>query len=155
MTRAGFSVHIAQRDSDAYIALAERSGLTARDCLAMATILDATDGPAAALTWTERGLGIEDSYDLRAKHRQLLTVLGRHDEAIQHEWSHFTQAPTIYSYQTLLGLVPGAARATWHDRAVQAAVQSRARYRTCFRSWSIRGRPRVLPALSASAPTTT
>lgn len=80
--------------------------------------------PAAALTWTERGLGIETSYDLRAKHRELLTVLGRHDEAIQNEWSHFTQVPTIYSYQTLMELVPETARATWHDRAIEAAVQS-------------------------------
>jgi hypothetical protein len=29
-------------------------------------------------------------------------VLGRHDEAIQNEWSHFIQVPTIYSYQTLM-----------------------------------------------------
>jgi hypothetical protein len=31
--------------------LAERSGLTAKDCLAPATILAAKDDPAAALTW--------------------------------------------------------------------------------------------------------
>ncbi len=80
--------------------------------------------PAAALTWTERGLGIETSYDLRAKHRELLTVLDRHDEAIQNEWSHFTQVPAICSYQTLMELVPETARATWYDRAIEAAVQS-------------------------------
>ena len=118
------AVYIAERDAGAYIALAERSGLTAMDCFAMAAILAAKDDPAAALTWTERGLGIETSYDLRAKHRELLTVLGRHDEAIQNEWSHFTQVPTIYSYQTLMELVPEAERATWHDRAIEAAVQS-------------------------------
>jgi Family of unknown function (DUF6880) len=118
------AVYIAQRDAGAYIALAERSGLTAKDCLAMATILAAKDDPAAALTWTERGLGIETSHDLRAKHRELLTVLDRHDEAIQNEWSHFTQTPTIYSYRTLMELVPETARAAWHDRAIEAAVQS-------------------------------
>jgi hypothetical protein len=118
------AVYIAQRDADAYIALAERSGLSAKDCLAMAAILSAKDDPAAALTWTERGLGIETSYDLRAKHRELLTALGRHDDAIQNEWSHFTQVPTIYSYQTLIELVPEAERATWHDKAIEAAVQS-------------------------------
>jgi len=42
------AVYIAQRDAGAYIALAERSGLTAKDCLAMATILAAKDDPAAA-----------------------------------------------------------------------------------------------------------
>jgi hypothetical protein len=118
------AVYIAQRDADAYIALAERSGLTAKDCLAMATILAAKDDPAAALTWTERGLGIDTGYDLRAKQRELLTALGRRDEAIQREWSHFTQVPTIYSYQTLMELVPRTERATWHDNAMEAAVQS-------------------------------
>ena len=44
------AVYIAQRDADAYTALAERSGLTAGDCLAMATILAAKDNPTAALT---------------------------------------------------------------------------------------------------------
>src|ERR1019366_8251150 len=82
------AVYIAERDADAYIALAERSGLTAMDCLAMAAILAAKDDPAAAQTWTERGLGIDASYDLRTKHRELLTALGRHDEAIKNEWSH-------------------------------------------------------------------
>ncbi len=108
------AVCIAQRDADAYISLAERSALTAKDCLAMAAILAAKDDPAAALTWTERGLGIEE----------LLTVLGRRDEAIQNEWSHFTQVPTIYSYQALMELVPQAERATWHDKAIEATVQS-------------------------------
>jgi hypothetical protein len=118
------AVYVAQRDADAYIAMAERSGLSAKDCLAMATILAAKDDPAAALTWTERGLGIEASYDLRAKHRELLTALGRRDEAIQNEWSHFAQVPTIYSYQTLIELVPESARAIWLDKAIEAAVQS-------------------------------
>ena len=118
------AVYTAQRDADAYIALAERRGLTAKDCLAMATILAAKDDPAAALTWTERGLGIETSYDLRVKHRELLTALGRHDEAMRNEWSHFTQVPTIDSYRTLMDLVPQTTRVTWHDRAIEAAVQS-------------------------------
>ena len=34
------------------------------------------------------------------------------------------KVPTIYSYQTLMELVPETARATWHDRAIEAAVQS-------------------------------
>ena len=118
------AVYIAQRDANAYTALAERSGLTAGDCLAMATILAAKDDPTAALTWVERGLRIESSYDLRAKQRELLTALGRRDEAIQREWSHFTQVPTIDSYQTLMELVPGTERASWHDKAMEAAVQS-------------------------------
>ena len=41
------AVYIAQRDADAYTALAERSGLTAGDCLAMATILGPARGPGA------------------------------------------------------------------------------------------------------------
>jgi hypothetical protein len=118
------AVYIAQRDENAYIALAERSGLTAKDCLAMAAILAGKDDPAAALTWTERGLAIDTSYDLRAKQRELLIALGRRDEAIRREWSHFIQVPAIYSYQALMELVSETERATWHDKAIEAAVQS-------------------------------
>jgi len=117
------AVYIAQRDAGAYIALAERSGLTAKDCLAMATILAAKDDPAAALTWTERGLGIETSYDLRSKHRELLTVLGRHDEAIQNEWSTSPRSRPSAATRPSWSWFPRP-RATWHDRAIEAAVQS-------------------------------
>ena len=55
------AVYIARRDADACTALAERSGLTAVDCLAMAAILAAKDDPTTALTWVERGLRIESS----------------------------------------------------------------------------------------------
>ena len=50
-------------------------------------------------------------------------MLDRHDEAIQNEWPHFTQVPAICSYQALMELVPETARATWYDRAIEAAVQ--------------------------------
>jgi hypothetical protein len=117
------AVYTAQRDADAYIALAERSGLSAKDCLAMAAILAAKDDPAAALAWTERGLGIETSYDLRAKRRELLTALGRHDEAIQSEWSHFTRSRPSTATRPSSGWFPRP-RATWHDKTIEAAVQS-------------------------------
>jgi hypothetical protein len=80
--------------------------------------------PHGGTDLVERGLIIGSSYDLRAKQRELLTALGRRDEAIQREWSHFTQAPTIYSYQALMELVPGTERASWHGKAMEAAVQS-------------------------------
>lgn len=108
--------------------------LFSRDCLAMATILTAKDGPTAALTWVERGLRIESSYDLRAKQRELLTALGRRDEAIQREWSRFTQVPAIYSYQALMELVPGTERASWHGRRWRRPFSQTPRYRFCSRS---------------------
>lgn len=95
------AVYIAQRDADAYTALAERSGLTTGDCLALATTLAAKDDPTAALAWVERGLRIESSYDLRAKQRELLTALGRRDEAIQREWSHFTGERHLFEVCTI------------------------------------------------------
>jgi hypothetical protein len=39
-------------------------------------------------------------------------------------WSHFTRLLTICSYQVLMELVPESARAIWHDKAIEAAVQS-------------------------------
>lgn len=106
----------------------------------MTTILAAKDDPTAALTWVERGLRIESSYDLRAKHRELLTALGRRDEALQSEWSHFTQIPAIYSYQTLWGWFPGpSARPDTTSRWRRPFSQT-PRYRFCSRSWSIQRR---------------
>jgi hypothetical protein len=48
---------------------------------------------------------------------------GRRYRVHAYRW-RFTQVPTIYSYQALIGLVPKAARTTWHDKAIEAAVPS-------------------------------
>ncbi len=125
------AVYVARRDARAYIALAEQSGLTAKDCHAVATIFAAKDEKKEALSWVERGLEIDDAephgsfagYDLRELRRTFLVELGRHEEAGQAAWADFVRTPSVYGYNALMELVPAPERATWHEKAIDSAVQ--------------------------------
>jgi hypothetical protein len=124
------AVYAAQQDA-AYIALAEQSGLTAKDCHAVATIFAAKGERTEALSWVEHGLEIDGAephgsfagYDLRELRRTLLIELGRHEEAGQAAWADFVQTPSVYGYNSLMKLVPAPERATWHEKAIDSAVQ--------------------------------
>ena len=52
------AIYLAQRNPVAYEALAEQTGLDARDCLALATIF-APRKPDLALAWVDRGVDLE------------------------------------------------------------------------------------------------
>jgi hypothetical protein len=83
------AVYLAQRKVAAYEALAQETGLTAQDCLALATILVAGK-PSQALEWVERGIDLDRNtphgsaagYDLARLQRELLARLGRGNEAL-------------------------------------------------------------------------
>jgi hypothetical protein len=89
------AIYVAQRDTDSYLALAEETGITAKDCVAVASMFAAEQEHGRALEWVERGfeldaaehLGSFADHDLRDLQRQLLTTLGRHDEAVQAVWA--------------------------------------------------------------------
>jgi hypothetical protein len=53
------ALHLAQKDIDAYVQLAEESGLGAGDCHAIATLLIARRRLEEALSWAERGIEID------------------------------------------------------------------------------------------------
>lgn len=123
------TVYAAQRNVAAYVALAEQTGLTPADCHAIARLLAGRRKLADALTWVERGLGIERStphdsmagYDLRKLKRDLLVKLGRRNEALEAAWADFREHPSRYSYEDLMTYVPRAQRSSWHARAIEAA----------------------------------
>ena len=123
------AIYLAQRNVSAYVAHAERTGLTAADCVAIAKLLAARK-PADALGWVERGRTVEREtqfpsgagYDLDNLHRQLLVKLGRGDQALQAAWADFRKHPSKYSYDDLMKFVPKAERAEWHERAMNAAT---------------------------------
>jgi len=125
------ALYAAQRDADAYIALAEQSGLSARDCHAVATILAAREMTAEALGWAERGIemdradsrGTSAAFDLRELRRDLLVKLGRDEEALQSTWADFGRNPSTYAYHDLMKVVPVKDRASWHEKAIEAAAQ--------------------------------
>jgi hypothetical protein len=123
------TLYAAQKDVAAYIALAEETGLTAQDCHAIAALLAARRKPEEALAWVERGIDLDKktphgsmaSHDLAKLKRELLTKLGRGNEALDAAWADYRQHPSKYSYDDLMKFVPKAERAKWHEKAIDAA----------------------------------
>src|ERR1035437_858715 len=82
------AIYLAQRNMAAYVALAGQTGLTPQDRLALGTLI-ATCKPNEALAWVDRGIAIDReghirstaAYDLDRLQRELLTSLGRGDQA--------------------------------------------------------------------------
>ncbi|HXK37102.1 MAG TPA: hypothetical protein VJ553_05980 [Candidatus Paceibacterota bacterium] len=123
------TIYVAQRNVDAYVALAEETGLTAQDCHAAATLLVSRRKPEEALSWMERGIdiagkaphGSAGDYDLVRLKRMLLDRLGRGGEALEDAWAEYRKHPNKYAYDELMQFVPKAERATWHRKAIEAA----------------------------------
>lgn len=123
------SLYAAQKDLAAYIALAEEIGLEARDCHAIATLLVARRKPEEALAWVERGIDLDKKtphrsmagHDLAKLKRELLTKLGRSNEALAAAWADYREHPSKYTYDDLMKFVPKAERTAWHERAIAAA----------------------------------
>ena len=126
------AVYSRQRDVRAYAALCERSQLSAQDCLAVATMLKTKRNLQEALGWVDRGLAVEQQhphgsiarYDLAKLKRELLTKLGRGDDALEEAWTEFREHPSTFSYQELMRFVPKAERAAWHAKAIDAAERA-------------------------------
>lgn len=122
------AIYLAQRNPAAYEALAEQVGLEPRDCLALATIFVARK-PDLALAWVDRGIEIDRStphgsaagYDLGRLQRDLLTKLGRGDEAIDAAWAEYRKSPSKFSFDDLMKVVPKADRAVRREKALDAA----------------------------------
>ena len=122
------AVYRVQRNIAAYVALAEQTGLKPEDCLAVAKLL-AGRKPKEALAWVERGRGLDGesrfrsgaAYDLDKLYRELLTRLGRQNEALEAAWADFREHPSKFTYDDLMKFVPKGERAEWHEKALDAA----------------------------------
>lgn len=122
------AIYCAQRDIQAYIALTEQTGLKPEDCLAVAKLF-APRKPEEALAWVERGRTLDREkpfrsgavYDLDKLHRELLTRLGRQNEALEAAWADFRKHPSRFTYDDLMKFVPKAERREWHEKALNAA----------------------------------
>ena len=122
-------LHVAQKDVGAYVALAEATGVTSKDCHAVATMLAARRKREEALAWVERGIEIQAtasrsssaSHDLADLRRDLLRRLGRGEEALGSAWADYRRRPSAYSYRDLLKFVPRQDRGAWHEKAIEAA----------------------------------
>lgn len=123
------SLYAAQKDVAAYVALAEETGLAAQDCHAIAALLVKRRKPEEALAWVERGIDLDRKtphgsmagHDLGRLERELLSKLGRGDEALKAAWAHYREHPSKYSYDDLMKFVPKAKRSEWHEKAIAEA----------------------------------
>ena len=121
------TLHAAQNDVAAYIALADETGLTAQDCHAIATLLVGRRKPEEALGWVERGIDLDKQaphasmagHDLAKLKRDLLTKLGRGGEALDAAWADYRAHPSKYTYEDLMKYVPKAEGHTWHEKAIE------------------------------------
>jgi hypothetical protein len=122
------AIYVAHRDPTVYQTLAEQTGLKPKDCLALATMFVSRQ-PGFALERVERGIGLERKtafgsaagYDLGRLRRDLLTRLGRGDEAVGVAWAEYCEHPSKFSFGDLMKVVPKAERVVWRDRALDAA----------------------------------
>ena len=123
------TLYLEQKNLQAYIALAEETGLSAQDCHAVATLLAARRKFADALNWVERGIDLDDKarhgslagYDLAKLKLELLTKLGRAGEALEAAWAEYRKDPNKYTYDDLIRFAPKPERALWHEKAIEAA----------------------------------
>jgi hypothetical protein len=103
------AIYAAQRDVIAYVTLCEETGLSAQDCLAVATAPE-----AEALDWVDRGLALDKEHphgsmaghDLAKTRRELLTKLGRGSDALEEAWAEFREHPSKYTYEELMRSCP-------------------------------------------------
>ena len=124
------TLYAAQRNVAAYVDLTEETSLTAKDCHAIATLLVSKRKPEEALSWVERGFEVDKQtpHGSMARHglaklkRDLLTRLGRGDEALETAWSDYRKHPSAYTYDNLMKYVPKAKRKQWHRKAIEAAT---------------------------------
>ncbi len=107
------AIHVAQRDIQAYIALAEQTELKPEDCLAVGKLFVPRE-PSEALAWVERGRALDRksqfrstaAYDLDKLHRELLSKLGRADEALEAAWADFRKHPSKFTMTISCSLCP-------------------------------------------------
>ncbi len=122
------NLYLTRNNLAAYVALSEKTGLTAKDCHAIATMLVARRKLGEALAWVERGIGYDTNracvdlvgHDLAGLRRTLLSKLGRGGEALESAWAVYRTRPSQYTYDDLMKFVPKVERPVWHEKAMDA-----------------------------------
>jgi tetratricopeptide (TPR) repeat protein len=126
------TIHAAQRDIKAYVAVCEETELLPGDCEVVAKILQARGKIEDALAWVDRGLGGKEterwgrgsSCDLVDMKRSLLKKLGRDEEALESAWQEFVEHPGKFTYEELMKYVPKGKRSFWHEKAMEISAKA-------------------------------
>lgn len=122
------SIYAASRDFKSYISICDETVLLPVDCENLAGMLLSRRKPAEALKWVEKGLEIQSinplhrgsSYKLDTMKRDILTKLGRPEEALSNAWQHFSKHPDEFTHKELLKHIPKQQRSEYHNRVLEA-----------------------------------
>jgi hypothetical protein len=121
------TIYAAGCDLKSYIFICEQTELLPRDCEIIAGLLLSHGKPAEALAWVEKGLKIQEdkrmyrgsSYNLENVKRDILTKLGRSEEALEDAWQNFLNRPHEFSHKELIKYIPKRQRIEWHPRILE------------------------------------
>ncbi|UCE08291.1 MAG: hypothetical protein JSW07_09830 [bacterium] len=122
-------IYVESKDTNAYLALCEKTGTTPRDCENLATLYKAKRKHQDALNWIEKGLKLEQkdrwgnqsSFRLTGLQQELLNKLGRREDALDLAWAEFRKYPSNLSYEKLMKFVNKKDGKLWHQKALQQA----------------------------------
>ena len=122
-------IYRARGDVASLAALCERIGLSPKDCEHLSEMEKAKRHWKQALAWIERGLELEATrnwrneaaFSLSHMKPELLSHLGRKEDALAQAWSEFEKYPTDMGYEEFMRYAPKAERKKWHEQAMEAA----------------------------------
>ncbi len=121
------SIYAAGGDFDSYVSICNETELLPVDCETLAEMCLSNEKPAEALKWVEKGLEIQSnaqvyrgsSYKLDTMKRDILTRLGRPEEALADAWHEFSKRPDEFTHEELLKHIPKEQRTEYHNRILE------------------------------------
>jgi tetratricopeptide (TPR) repeat protein len=125
-------IYTKKKDIKSYLSLCEKTGLSPKDCEVIALIYKNTDNFKEALKWVEKGLKLEEkdnwknesSFKLKIIKRELSSLLGNNNYAIESAWSDYKKYPSEYSYDELMKYVEKKDIDNWHNKAIEVAKKT-------------------------------
>lgn len=123
-------IYQARGDALSYAVLCERMGFSPKDCERLAEMEKAKRRWKQALAWVEKGLALEPTQDwhneaaLSLDHMkpEILSHLGRKEDALAQSWADFEKSPSEFSYEEFMRYVPKGEKTRWHERAMDVAT---------------------------------
>ena len=122
-------IYAESKNTNAYLALCEKTGTTPTDCENIANIFKMKRKYQDALSWVEKGLKLEkkgnwgnqSSFGLTGLKQDLLNKLGRREDALDLAWTEFKKHPSNFSYEKLMKFVDKKDVKRWHQKALGKA----------------------------------
>jgi tetratricopeptide (TPR) repeat protein len=123
------NIYVARKDVGAYVALCDKIAVSPMDCEEIADLYKGKRRFADALRWVEKGLSLEtqrqwgnlSSHLLRSMREELLSKLGRTQDAFESAWAAFQKHPSVYGYADVMKYANRDDAPHWHDEAMKVA----------------------------------